>query len=221
MRNSCKFILVGLLVVPLLAATITRGADTPTQAVMDLRDSLVDNDQAAFVAAFDVDEQQEKVLAAFFDFAQSLKNFDEKVVAAFGEEAAATFREDGPPNPFGELVNLSEDDLIVEEDGDSATVQKVDAEEDEEPLDLVREDGEWLIVFDDAPTTEEEAEAATQMLTAMTQVMDDAAEAADDPDMTPEALQEKIGVDMISVMMEMAAEMEEANATEADGAAAE
>ena len=186
---------------------------------MNLRDSLVDNDQDAFVACSDVDEQQEKVLGAFFGFAQSLKNFDEKVVAAFGEEAAALFREDGPPNPFGELADLTEDDLIIEEDGDTATVRKVDDEDEDEddPLQLVREDGDWLIVFDDAPTSEEEAEAATKMLGAMAKVMDDAAEAADDPDMTPEALQEKIGVDMISVMMEMAAEREQANAAEGDG----
>ena len=212
MRNSYKLILVGLLVVPFLAAATARGADTPAEAVMNLRDSLVDNDQDAFVACFDVDEPQQKVLGAFFGFAQSLKNFDEKVVAAFGEEAASVFREDGPPNPFGELADLTEDDLIIEEDGDTATVRKVDDDDDDDPLQLVRTDGDWLIVFDDAPTSEEEAEAATKMLAAMATVMDDAAEAAGQPDMTPEALQEKIGVDMISVMMEMAAEMEEANA---------
>ena len=201
-------ILIAVLALPVVAVAES-GADTPAEAVLNLRDALIDGDQEAFVACFDANELEAQMLGAFFRMAEAAINLDEEVTEAFGEEAAATFSEDGPGDLFGELEDVTEDDLLVEIDGDAATVVLSNVDEIDEPMDLVLTDDGWLITFDDEPPSAEEAEQAIRMIDAMAQVMNNVADSASDDGMTVEALKEQLEEEMMTVMMMMSEMTEE------------
>ncbi|MHC4984723.1 MAG: hypothetical protein ACYTFO_01070 [Planctomycetota bacterium] len=212
MRIRYILIVLAALMVPVVTVDHAQAAETPVQAALDLRDAVIEGDQDAFVACFDAGEYQQRTLGAMFAFLMAQQALNEAVLGAFGEEGAAEFHGGESEDPFGEIAAITEDDLIVEVDGDEATIQKV-GEEDDDPLHLVRTDGDWLIVFDeqDEPTSQEEIEEIEQGLQtveAMTQVFNNVAEMADDEGMTPEALKEQMSMQMLSVMMSAAEEDE-------------
>ena len=148
MRNRYMLILLAALIVPVAAANRAQAAETPVEAVMELRDAIIDGDESGFVDCFDAGEYQKRTLGAMFSFLMAQEALNDAVVDAFGEEGAAEFHGGEEEDPFEEITSITEDDLIVEIDGDEATIWKAD-DEDDDPLELVREDGEWLIVFDD------------------------------------------------------------------------
>lgn len=209
MKTRLPLILAVTLVLTGIGASAYGGAaTTPQQAVMNLRDAVVKNDESAFLACFDATDVEKTLLRALFGFTQALKKFDEKTKAAFGEEAAAGLRDNGQSDPFGELAKVTKDDLIIEAEGDMATC-RLKGKEEGAPMPLVRKNGVWLAKFDNkgAPP-EEEVKKAVKMMEAMAKVMSDMADRAGAEGMTPEALKEEMAAKMMAVIMSMMAEME-------------
>ncbi|MHC4986751.1 MAG: hypothetical protein ACYTFO_11435 [Planctomycetota bacterium] len=215
MRTHVIAILVLLVALPAGAlaqgtgGTTQTAATTPLQAVMNLRDAMIAGDEEAFVACFQAgEEEQQAMLVGIFDLAQAGKTLQDAVLENFGEEGLEEFGQEMGEDLYGEIADVTADDLVIEEDGDTATVRKVDEEEDD-AMALVREGGVWLISFEDELPSGEEAVQALVFIEAMAEVMNETAQAADDEGMTVEQLQQEMNAKMMGVMMMLMAAQEE------------
>ena len=170
-------------------------AKTPKETVLNMRDALKSNSESAFVACFDATEKQKKMLSSVFNGAQAMMDFQDAVEDAFGEEGAEKVM--GAGQAFDALLEAGTDDLEVTEDGDKATVAVKGADDD--PMELVRKDGKWFIVFDEEEPSDEELEQQTKMAEAMAKVFRDMAKKAGEDGMTPEKLNEEMNTAMAAV----------------------
>lgn len=201
MRTKLLLIVVAVSLVCVGVGCSKGGAGkTPQDTVMNLKKALEKNDGKGFVACFDATEKQQKMLTALFDVAQASRKLNKAVEKAFGEEGADKFFE-GDDEPFNMLEDLSKDDLVVKEDGDKATVTMKDSDAD--PMDLVKKDGKWFIVFDMDEPSDEDMEKSMKMFEAMAGVYEDMAKKAGDDGMTVEKLKAAMGEAMMGVMAGM------------------
>lgn len=190
-------------------------ATTPEQAILNMRNSLLAGDEEAFVSCFAVDENGDKMLRAMFSMVDIMKDFSEKVQAAFGDDAASIL--DSQADPFAELAAITPEDLqiAVADDGNSATCLLEGSDMDEMPL--VKKDGLWLIAVteDEAPSAEE-VEQALKMVEIMSNVFEEMGNKAGDKGMTPEKFEEEMGQMMMQAMFAAMAEMEPEDFEEED-----
>jgi len=159
-----------------------RGAETPQQAVMNMRAALLAGNEEAFLACFDVAEPDRQVLGAAFRLTQSVARCREAVVGALDEAAAADVTGDSV-SPLAVMESLSAEALVCDIVEDRATVTRQD-QADVEPVQLARRDGGWLILQTGKPSTQAEADAEAERLINLAAVYDEIADAVSQTDMS-------------------------------------
>ena len=164
-------------------------------------DAMKDGKESAFVACFDADENQKKMLSAMSDMFQAAVGFSDAVEDALGEEGVkAVLGEES----LDDMFDIGADDLEVTEDGDKATVTRKD--DADEPLNLVRKDGKWYIdaegmLGDSGEMTAEALEERLEQTAAMVKVYEDMADKAGEDGMTAEKLKTALMEAMMAAMM--------------------
>ena len=149
-------------------------AGSPKQAVLNMRQALLDGNEKGFINCIDADDNERRGLGAIFQAIQASKNFEEKVTAAYGAEVAEGMS-DAEDSPFAALEDIKPEDIEVKEDGDNATAELPG---ESEPLKLIRKDGVWLITMGRDKPSKEEVDQMVSMMGKLTEVMNEYADKA-------------------------------------------
>ena len=181
-------------------------ADTPEQAVKNLGAAMEAMDRDAFLASFNTDDTQTKVLGATFDMMVAIMDYQAEITSVFGDDAAAAGMF-GSSNPFAELQNAAaaaaNPDVVTNDDGTASWVS-----DSEVPSDLVQVDGVWKFSLDDEgmPSDATDAAEVTQMVSmieTMTSVTESMIDEVGKEGMTVAQLDELMQQRMMTVMMMM------------------
>ena len=176
----------------------TKKADTPKQALENMRLALLAGDRDAYVNCFDATEKEGEALGAMCDLATATGDLKQAVKETYGEEAA---KELGGPNPASEMAAEEWIDAVtIKIDGDKATVQH----KDQEPLDLVRKEGEWKIsageMLGRGEVGDEDIETMTGMFQAMTKAVGTVRPKVGQAGYTAEKINQELGQAMMMAM---------------------
>ncbi len=193
--------LFAILLVGLLAAGVVCGqeeqadapsypvADTPAQALANMRQACAAGDKAGLLACFETSADGVRMLSAMFDFGLAVVNFRERLVAKFGEEAAADF-DAMAQGPLDVISEIAQGEVTIAADGNTATCAPAEDRYDR-ALDLVLRDGVWFAQVPDVPTVEEEIEKTLALLHKMTGVIRGMIDRVDD-DVTIEQVEQEL-----------------------------
>ncbi len=177
-------------------------AKTPMEAIENFRRAILDKDADAMKACFHTTENTEKMVAAMADFMIAATEFEEAMVAEYGDDAAKDMK--------GGMKELKDENWVekvtIEEKGDTAVARM---EGKNQPMNLVKKDGAWYI---DAagmagPTggkkdlTAEDAEKAAGMMTTMGEAMKKVGKNIGTEGYTAEKINEEMGTAMMEAMM--------------------
>jgi len=149
-------------------------AGSPEQAVLNLRQALLDGNEKGFLNCIDADDNERRELGATFQSMQADKAFEEKVTADYGAEVAERMS-GAEDSPFAALEDIKPEDITVTEDGDNATAE---IPGESKPLQLIRKDGVWLITMGRDKPSKEEADQMVSMMGKLTEVMNEYADKA-------------------------------------------
>ena len=181
-----------------------RKADTPMQALENMRQAFLDGDKEAFAQCFDATGQQAEMVDAFCDFSIAASRFDQAMRKAYGEDAVTQAMGGGARNvPFEDDNWLK--DVTIQVEGDTATAVKAGQGED---LRLVKRDGRWKIdaasMLSDKGATDQGVEQLTTMFQTMTRVVTDVSQKVGQSGYTAEKINQEMRQAMMSAMMQAA-----------------
>ncbi len=187
------------LVVAGCSSSTTKSADTPKQALENMRQAMLNSDADAFAACFDATEKQAELLKEMCGVFGKMISFQKAMVKEYGEDVVQGNKITGPMGDFEDDKWL--DDATVEIDGDKATVTK-----DNNPAKLVKKDGAWKI--DIATMTgskdnvsDEDMAKVAKMMSAMGDAMDSAQKNIGKEGYTAEKINQEMGQAMMKAMM--------------------
>jgi hypothetical protein len=128
------------------AGTATASPATPKGAVVAMQAALVKDDRTGFLGSYKADDGQQKMLGSVFDVSEQVQKIRSALEKSYGPQGPQQFQEN--LGPFGGtklgMEPMSQDQISnmqVAEHGDQATVTV----SGEKPMDLVKENGKWLI----------------------------------------------------------------------------
>ena len=175
-------------------------AKEPKQALKNLQTAIKNSDTDQFMACFDADGDEEKVLRATAEFVFVGTEFSEKMEEEYGEDA---LEDDQDEDSFQAML---EDDWLdeveIEVDGDTAEVTHPDQKE---PLKLVKVDGGWKIATEDtamtpADASEKDADEAIAMVEAMTKAFKEVMPMIGKEGYTADKIKQELGMRMMAAV---------------------
>lgn len=186
-------------------------ADTPQQAMENMRQAGLSGDKEAYLACFQVTPNVERIMNSAFDFDMAMRGFRRKLAVMYGREAAEQF--DGEPCITDGLEDFpAMDDMTFDVDGDRAiTTTEADDDsatgapgEDSKPAELVRVDGVWYVVVPEegnAPTGQE-FDMIVAIMEARPGAVDDVAQRIGDDGVTIEQLSRELAAELDRAAMD-------------------
>lgn len=170
-------------------------AKEPEQVLENLRTAIKNSDTDQFMACFDADGAEKRVLKATADFVFVGTEFSEKMEEEYGE---GVMKDEDEEYPFRGLLDDDWlDEVEIEVDGDTAEVTHPDQDE---PLDLVQVHGEWKIATKLAEDPDENVETAIAMVEAMTKAFRDVMPMIGKEGYTAEKIKEELGRRMMQAV---------------------
>ena len=155
-------------------------ADTPLQAMDNVRTSLLTGNRGGFMAAFEADSANVALLIEVFDMAQATRKFETAVVEAFGEEGQAVLSEGFE----AVLAGMASDEIVMDEDGEHAAgISAVGPD-----IPMAKINGVWKVVMPDMTLAEADLEMAITMIRMTSAIREDMAALAGTPGMTLDKL---------------------------------
>ena len=149
------------------------------------------------MATLSGDDKVKQGFAAMFDYAKAMSEFQEAVVAEYGDQSGGAFAAPEDMTPFG---NINFDEIEVETDGDTA-ICIVPGETDE--MKLVKEDGKWYLDMNDMMGSDvEDMDAMVSMFTGMKEALEEVKPKIGQPGVTAESLSMEFQQAMMRTMME-------------------
>lgn len=182
----------------LLFAGCSKKASTPKEALKNMGEALREGDKDAFVACFDANEDQKKMLGAMCEFVDVTVKFEEAMIKAYGKDAV----KGGKKSPLDEFKDDKWlDEVEIKIDGDKAIATKKD---EKKPLNLVKKDGAWLISAGDMipPDEMKDMDKALKMIGVMMKAVKDATGNIGKEGYTAERINQEIGAAMMKAIME-------------------
>ena len=204
--------LFAILFVGLLAAGVVCGqdeqadapsypvADTPAQALANVRQACAAGDRAGFLACFEMSADGIRMMSAAFDLGLAIVDFRERLAAKFGEEAVADFNL-VTGDVFDEFTEMTQGEVTIAADGNTATCAPAE-DGYGDTLDLVLTDGVWFAQVPDVPTDEEEIEKTLALVHKMTGVVYGMMDRVDDDGVTIEQIDQELNELLRAAMAE-------------------
>ena len=151
MPNKIQLVaILGLCAVLTAGCSSVKKAETPKQAMANMRQAMLDGDGDAFAACFDADEKQTKMLKMSCEMFNAMHKFNEAMKKSYGDKAPK-----GMSSSMDELRDEKwEEKLEIKIDGEKATA-KMAGKSDE--LDLLLKDGVWKISAKDMVPEKDDA----------------------------------------------------------------
>ena len=166
-------------------------ADTPQQAMKNLKTSIEDGDKDLFMATVVVTPEQKPVVEAMFGVMQEAVALDKALKDKYGKDAGMK----GGPSAELKFDGL-DDQANYKVDGDKATFNPKGGDK----VDLVKKDGAWQVTIPDAPTGKD-AERFMKVAPAMQKAFAEGRNKVGKEGYTAEKISEEVGQDMMKAMM--------------------
>ena len=190
MKTTC---IKALLAVVCLSAIPGCGdkADTPVQALENMRLAMLDGNKQAFLDCYDVSGKQAEVVSAFYDFTTAARKFDESMRKAYGDDAVTQAM------IAAKDMSLENDkwieDATVQIDGDTATVT---LKGQPQPMRLINKNGLWKIdatsMLGATAPSGQDIEQQIKMFQALTKAVTDVQQKIGQPGYTAEKVSQEL-----------------------------
>lgn len=164
-------------------------ADTPQQAVKNLKSSVETGDKDLFMATVLVNDDQKAMVEAMFPVLHESILLNQAVEKQYGKDAKI---KGGPDMDFAGL----DDQANYKVEGDKATFNPPKGDK----LDLVKKDGVWKITMPDIPKGPQ-AEQFLKIAPKMVDVLKAAQKKVGKEGYTPEKINKEVNDDMMNAMM--------------------
>ena len=180
-------------------------ADTPRQALDNMRLALMARDKEAFADCFEASGKQGEMIDAFYEFSAVASKFDQAMNKAYGEDAVKQAMGGHSKGvPFQDESWL--EDVTIQVDGNTATAVK---QGESQPLRLAKKDGLWRInaesmLGEAKDQSDEDTERLIKMFQLMAGVVTDVSQTIGQPGYTAEKINQEMGKAMMMAMMQAA-----------------
>lgn len=178
---------------------VKKASAGPAEVLDQMTVALLDGNKDEFLSYYQASAAQKQALIGMFDFSQAGMAFRDKFIAAYGQDAWDTFQSDASQ---GASMSLPErynpDEVTVDIDGDAAMVTATD---EPQPLQLVRKNGVWLIDAESMVGPDGQAAKIGTLMSKMAEIIRDYTNVIGQPGMTPEQLDEEMGMAFLQAMM--------------------
>ena len=179
-------------------------ADTPKQALENMRLALLTGDEKAFVNCFEASQAQKQMLGSMCEFSSAAGEFQKAMEKAYGE---GSFKQNKVPNPGADLQDENWlEDVTIKVDGDRAEVLRQGIPQG---LKLIRKDGLWkidswsMLGAQDSPD-DKDMDQAAKMFQAMTKAIEQVRPKIGQAGYTAEKLDQELKQAMMMAMMQAA-----------------
>ncbi len=167
-------------------------ADTPQQAMKNLKTSIEGGDKDLFMATVAVQDDQKPMIEAMFKVLHEAVALDEALKKQYGKDASMK------GGPSGELKFEGLDDQAnYKVEGDKATFKPKGGGE---KIDMVKKDGAWKVEIPDVPKGKQ-AEQFLKVAPAMAEAFAAGRAKVGKEGYTAEKISEEVGQDIFKAMM--------------------
>ena len=183
----------------------TKKADTPEQALANMRLAVLDGDKDALVNCFEATAKQKEMLEAFSEFTIAASKFEQKMKKVYGEEAvkqAMSSRKQGMQLDDENWL----DEVKIKTKGDTATAVR---KGESQVWHLVKKDGVWKIDVTSMMVmgkgeSDKDIEQATKMFQTMVKVVNDVKPKIGQAGYTAKKVNDELSQAMMMAMMQSA-----------------
>ena len=179
-------------------------ADSPEQALENMRLTLLAGDEEAFMNCFDASEAQKQMLGSLCKYTSAAGEFQKAMDKTYGE---GSFKQNRGPNPGADLQNENWlAGVTIKVDGDRAQVLRQGRAQG---LELVRKDGLWkidswsMLGAEDSPD-DKDMDQAAKMFQAMTKAIEKVRPKIGQAVYTAEKVDQELKQAMMMAMMQAA-----------------
>ena len=182
----------------------TKPADTPAQALENMRLAMLAGNKKAFINCFEANDAQKQLLGAMCELSSAGAEFQQAMIKAYGEDAVKKMQGATPD------ADMSDEDWLeqvkIKVDGDKAFVTK---KGEKEALELVKKNGLWKIsswgmLGGRENLSEEELAQMVKMFEGMAKIMTDAKQKVGKTGYTAEKINQEVGREMMTLMFSQA-----------------
>ncbi len=183
----------------------TKKADTPEQAMENMRLAMLAGNKKAFINCFEANDAQKRVLGAMCELTSAGGELQQAMIKEYGEDAVKKMHDTTPGADMSAEDWLEQVKIKIE--GDKAYVTK---KGEKEALELIKKGGLWKIsswgmLGGKENLSDEELAQMMKMFEGMAKIMTDAKQKVGKAGYTAEKIQQEIGREIMGLMFSQTA----------------